>query len=695
MSVRRSVPRAIGAAAIVCLSLLAPVGGAGSAPPASAQEGSEPDPGALRIADTTPFVPADGVFSFTVDASDLRPTDELAWTVHSLVPEEPESIVTALTDQPGPPLRAEERLTIGELELLAAAESPSESDAEGTSVNIPVRSQSTGSDRVYLPDAGIYPVSVRLVRQDETIGATVLPLIRLAENPTGEGRFVHLTTTVVGDPALQLDGTVGPSEDDLEALGALADQLSALPDPDERRPVLSVSMPAELIDSLARSADPDDADLVDRLAGVADRATWLSTPYVPLDLGAWAAADVARNPALSLSYDTAARRSADLLGVEVNTALIPPDPTLAAPAVGFLADRGAVSALVDPAAGTLDDLPTTPFTLVGTWAAPETRPERVSERPGDDLTPTTQRTLPALAVQEFDPAIVGDPTAVEADDVARELALLSIGEDGGVATLRLPGPMSGDALGSLLSALDAAEGVVTPIDAEALTFGLSQTEATASEVTPAGATSLQLGPLELATYRAQQSINAAAGLDADDPRLVLAQRQALVAPHQALTAEDAEAYALSARGAAQSMLDSISLGDISAITLAARQSNVPFRFQNDLDGEVTVLLRVRSDRLRLTDADDQGRLTLTVPPGRSTSEVSVEVVTSGVFTVTADVLTPTGGEIIERQEFQVRSRAFSGVGVALSVASLIVLGLWWARTAHAKRRADREHPTGR
>ena len=82
------------------------------------------------------------------------------------------------------------------------------------------------------------------------------------------------------------------------------------------------------------------------------------------------------------------------------------------------------------------------------------------------------------------------------------------------------------------------------------------------------------------------------------------------------------------------------------------------------------------------------RIELTLPPGASTSEVSVEVVTSGVFSVTADVLTPTGSDVIERQEFQVRSRAFSGVGVTLSVASLAVLALWWIRTARAKRHAE-------
>ena len=117
---------------------------------------------------------------------------------------------------------------------------------------------------------------------------------------------------------------------------------------DAETSALSVSLPAELLDTLAIAGSPEEAQVVDGLAKVADRATWLSSPYVPLNLGVWAAADVAQNPALTISYDVAQRRLSDLLDVEVNDALVPPDWTLAAPTVGFLADRGATTVLLDP-----------------------------------------------------------------------------------------------------------------------------------------------------------------------------------------------------------------------------------------------------------------------------------------------------------------------------------------------------------
>ena len=77
--------------------------------------GRAPSAPPLRIVDTSTFVPADGTFSFGVDTADLRLTDELAWTVHSLIPNTTEAIESALDGEPGPPLRSEQRATIAEL----------------------------------------------------------------------------------------------------------------------------------------------------------------------------------------------------------------------------------------------------------------------------------------------------------------------------------------------------------------------------------------------------------------------------------------------------------------------------------------------------------------------------------------------------------------------------------------------------
>ena len=671
-------------AVVFGLTLLgAPLAGARSAPAPPTTE--------LRIVDTSTFVPTDGTFSFDVDAADLRLTDELAWTVHSLIPNETDAIEAALDGDPGPPLRAEQRSTVAELGLTSG---------RASTVSIPVRSEAGDSDRVYLPDAGIYPVSVRLLRNGEELDAATVPLIRLDQSPGDSPRLVHLVRTITAGPALQLDGTAKPSSGALTELQRLTEQLAALP-ADADASALSVSLPAELLDTLAGTGSTEESALVDDLAEVADRASWLATPYVPLDLGKWAAADVAQNPALPLSYDVAQRRLSDLLDVEVDDAIVPPDWTLAAPAVGFLADRGATTVLLDPNVARSGTPPVGVTTVEGTAVSPADRRTRQSERPESGDTPTVKASLPALTISDFDvPA--GSPKAdadtVDAVGVARQLALLSaapmaVDEDRtegplDVVALRVPDSLADGQLAALVDSLSDATGVLAPIDSKGLVRAVATLGPKATPVSLRNATVAQLGPLELATYRGQQAVNAASVLDPGNEAVTLAQRQLLVAPHLGLSPVEANSFALAARGGAQAVLDSVSLGNLSTITLAARRSKVPFRFRNELANPVTVSLRVQSDRLKFTDAGPDGRIELTLPPGASTSEVSVEVVTSGVFSVTADVLTPNGSDVIERQAFQVRSRAFSGVGVTLSVASLAVLALWWIRTASAKRRAD-------
>lgn len=418
--------------------------------------------------------------------------------MHSLIPNTTEAIESALDGEPGPPLRSEQRATIAELGLVGG-QVPDSTPGDGrrnATVTIPVRSKAGDSDRVFLPDAGIYPVSVRLLQDGDELDTVTLPLIRLGRSPTDRPRLVHLIRTISGGPSLQLDGAAKPSTGDLTELRALTEQLATVP-ADADTSALSVSLPAELLDTLAIAGSPEEAQVVDGLAKVADRATWLSSPYVPLNLGVWAAADVAQNPALTISYDVAQRRLSDLLDVEVNDALVPPDWTLAAPTVGFLADRGATTVLLDPNVVRSGDQPGAATSVEGTTVNAADRRTRQTEQPEDTNTGSVKASLPALTVSDFDLTTETDrsdadpdtnPT-VDAVGVARQLALLSaaplaneerLGDptDGSdadrptgpfdVVALRVPDSLADGQLGALVASLSEATGVLAPVDADGL-----------------------------------------------------------------------------------------------------------------------------------------------------------------------------------------------------------------------------------
>ena len=72
--------------------------------------------------------------------------------------------------------------------------------------------------------------------------------------------------------------------------------------------------------------------------------------------------------------------------------------------------------------------------------------------------------------------------------------------------------------------------------------------------------------------------------------------------------------------------------------------------------------------------------------GESTVRVKVRMQSSGQFAIPLVVRSPDGTELITTGRLTIRSAAFSGVGVALSIASLLVLAAWWIRTHRRNKR---------
>jgi hypothetical protein len=94
--------------------------------------------------------------------------------------------------------------------------------------------------------------------------------------------------------------------------------------------------------------------------------------------------------------------------------------------------------------------------------------------------------------------------------------------------------------------------------------------------------------------------------------------------------------------------------------------------------------------LEFTDVrdGDRSRLVLrdlTVDPGRLTRTVPVRARASAAFSLRARLLSTEGAELT-RTRYTVISTAFSGVGIALSIAAGAFLLLWWASHWRTARR---------
>jgi hypothetical protein len=242
-------------------------------------------------------------------------------------------------------------------------------------------------------------------------------------------------------------------------------------------------------------------------------------------------------------------------------------------------------------------------------------------------------------------------------------------------------------LSTVLSGLSASP-VLDPLTVADLfatvPLGANGQPSTATLLTPAPNGSLDASALT----KAERTLATVASVVPHDTGLVAGlQQQILVAesaqnsPHQATQHLAAVDRALSTIGA------SLTLFGSAHVTLTSRTGKIPITIQ--LTGSlrpVDVVLRVKSSNLDFPASEVAEHVTLT---SRDTQLfLTVSARTSGESTFTVELVTPTGATVLLAPTiYNVTSTAVSGVAIALSLAALAVLAMWWIRSVVRHRRA--------
>ena len=120
------------------------------------------------------------------------------------------------------------------------------------------------------------------------------------------------------------------------------------------------------------------------------------------------------------------------------------------------------------------------------------------------------------------------------------------------------------------------------------------------------------------------------------------------------------------------------------LNLTSRSGDLPVSIRNDNDHAVRVMVRIRSDRLRFPEGEE---FTVEVDPDVTRVDVAVEALATGSVPTFVELWTPDGRTRIDAQQLNVRSTAFSGVGLAISIGALLVLAVWWIRSWRRSRMA--------
>jgi hypothetical protein len=213
--------------------------------------------------------------------------------------------------------------------------------------------------------------------------------------------------------------------------------------------------------------------------------------------------------------------------------------------------------------------------------------------------------------------------------------------------------------------LAAYDPVATPVNLKQYTDGEQQRDAVARLV----------GVNDPATIAADRSLATSVSADWQNPT----------------GRKEARALVAGIGTSVNGLLDQIKVQKQSTITITSSKAEIPIGFQNTSDQDVTVHLKLESDRLLFPDGAERDVL---LPRKRSTTvRVAVETRGSGTAPVQMTVTTADGLKIPSGTTvIKVRSSFVSGVGVFLTVGAIAFLAVWWGWDIRRRHKRKRQAP---
>ncbi len=618
--------------------------------------------GELRLVSATPLVPANGTFSARVDLGPLAEATDLTVGV---------TVYTVLDAERG--LDVAPRQPINQIPSRPLSELPVDDDGVVT-VDVPIRSGEPfdSLDRIRIPDAGIYPVTIELRDRQGPVASLRLDLIRLPATPASPpadeaspNRRLGLAVAVgqhglsVADAtellrrhrSVPLTVVLGPGV--LARLAAGEANAPNLVAAAGSRPVVSVVEPDLDPSALAAIGQGDlylqavasTADAVARLGFVADRTIVATTSPLTVD-----GADLVV-------------RAGGRVAVELGTPTTTPDA------------QGGVT----PPTGVVTT-PSGPLAVVSLDSGgPTDESQDSADSTGSDTTATSTSTGAA--------GDRGGAVGLAHHELAHLMSRAAGGPPrllGGFGPLERVQPDAfgdRDVLDLLLDVLDdtGAASATPPTDPSSRPFSLlglgeAAQEAAQAELPAAGAPATDLGPSADSVTAIQDLLSTYDGFYSDgrDSPAELRARvaRALAVDH---SADERAAELNQITKLLNDELTSISLTPDQSVTLAARRATIPITIESSASGERIVLLTFRSANVTVTDNNKL----IKVQHGTNPIDVEVEARALGASPLVVTVRTPDGRHELSTSRFRVRSTAVPGLGLAISAAGLVGLAIWW------------------
>lgn len=121
-------------------------------------------------------------------------------------------------------------------------------------------------------------------------------------------------------------------------------------------------------------------------------------------------------------------------------------------------------------------------------------------------------------------------------------------------------------------------------------------------------------------------------------------------------------------------------------TVTGRDTTIPLRITNNGPTTLTIAVHLEAEKLAFPDGD----IVVDLDPN-GTTEVPVPVTarSNGQFPVLVELRTPLGNALTEPVELTARVTSLAGIGRVVTVAGVLVLATWWFSYFRKRRRSER------
>lgn len=522
---------------------------------------------------------------------------------------------------------------------------------------------------------GVHPVTVEFLRNSEVVG-TITSFVNLfSEAEQFAALPVSMVASIDAPNSFTPQGVIQLSAQTRSQLQTLAGLLELGPTP------LSVQIAPHVLEALARSTDPDDAALRDRLVAALPRHEYLPTTFVPFDPSSASRSSLvdAFTEQLQFGEVSIDRYNGDApLDRTVWFSRNPVDRD----GVSLIRQLGFQSLVLTPQAsigmGSLDNY-AKPYRIDGSTGGSSMVLRTVDPVHGRLLSTQTGDQLVASYTIAAD-LIVGRQEILDSggDPATRHAVLATNSGNPPAAGIATP----------LLVALSRAP----QLSMRSLASGSVSLSGTSTVSLPRADRVSLLDRRESLQSMVDQIASTSSMLTPDAPQHELWRISRLSCGHDALSAEEFQLCVRGLRGQLRALRNQVSIPESLTFTLGGRESELRLQVRNESTQPLSVIVSMNSAKLQFPE----GSQLVSIPPTSSMDLLfPVRARANGRFPVEVVLTTPDGlTQVGRRVPMTARVSALAGLGQVVTGASIIILLTWWVSHWRKKRReqASQNHP---